>query len=230
MTSAPEDTALSAVLASTWPLLLDFDGPVTALMPDGVDRAIADAMRDVLLRLTGRVPVQAAETKDPLTVLRVAASDPPAVLAAVEEACRAGEVDAAERSEPTEGAHDAMRACRNAGRPLAIVSNNAPEAIAAYLERHRLTDLVLTIAARPPGQPDLMKPDPYLIRQVFRTRADPPRRYAFVGDSVTDVQVSRLTGVQSIGYAKTPDRGQQLRTAGATALVNSMRSLAVALQ
>jgi len=123
-----------------------------------------------------------------------------------------------------------MRACRDAGRPLIIVSNNAPEAIAAYLERHNLGDLVQSIAARPRGRPDLMKPDPYLIRQIFRRRADPPSRYAFVGDSVTDVQVSRLTGVQSVGYAKTPARGRDLRAAGATAVLDSMRGLAAALR
>jgi len=38
-----------------------------------------------------------------------------------------------------------------------------------------------------------MKPDPYLTRQVFQRRAWRPSQYAFVGDSVTDVQVSRST-------------------------------------
>jgi len=35
-----------------------------------------------------------------------------------------------------------------------------PEAIAAYLYRHKLASLVQSIAARPPGRPDLMKPKP----------------------------------------------------------------------
>lgn len=198
-------------------------------MPDGIDRAIADVMRDVLRMMTGGVPSDAAETKDPLTVLRVAASESPDVLAAVEDACRTGEVDAAQRSDPTDGAHEAIRACRDAGRPLIIVSNNAREAIAAYLERHELASLVQSIAARPRGRPDLMKPEPYLIRQVFRTRADAPSRYVFVGDSVTDVEVSLRTGIQPIGYAKTPDRGQELHRAGAAVVIESMRDLVEAL-
>jgi len=223
--------ALADVLATTRVLLLDFDGPVTPLMPEGVDRAIADTMRAVLLQTTGRVPAEIADTKDPLTVLRVtAATESSEVLTAVEDACRAGEIDAANRSVPTDGAHDAMRACRDAGRPLIIVSNNAPEAIEAYLAVHALRDLVQSISARPPGRPDLMKPDPYLIRQVFRRRAERPDHYAFVGDSVTDVQVSRLTGIQSIGYAKTPQRGRELRASGAVALINNMRALADALR
>ena len=231
MTGDTGERTLAAVLDSTRVLLLDFDGPVTPLMPNGVDRIIADSMRDALRRATGEVPTEIADTKDPLTVLRVtAAAEPPEVLAAVEDACRAGEVDAASRSAPTDGAHEAMRACRNSGRPVIIVSNNAPEAIATYLERHALRDLVLSISARPAGRPDLMKPDPYLLRQVFRRRAERPDHYAFVGDSLTDIEVSRVTGVQSVGYAKTPQRGLDLRAAGAVVLLDSMRTLADALR
>lgn len=229
MTSAAGGTTLADILASTRILLLDFDGPVTPLMPNGVDRAIADSMRDVLRQLTGSVPAEAADTKDPLAVLRAAASESPEVLVAVEDACRAGEVAAAESCEPTDGAHEAMQACRDAGRPLIIASNNAPEAIETYLKRHSLQDLVQSISARPPGQPDLMKPDPYLLRQVFRRRAERPDHYAFVGDSVTDVQVSRATGVQPIGYAKTPHRGRELHAAGAPVVIDSMRRLANAI-
>jgi phosphoglycolate phosphatase len=224
--STQDDDALVGVLATTAPVLLDFDGPVTALMPGGVDRAIADLMRSVLHRAAGEVPVEIAGTNDPLAVLRVtAATQPTEILAAVEDVCRAGEIDAATHSEPTGGAHEAMRACRDAGRPIVIVSNNAAEAIETYLSRHALRDLVQAIVARPPRRPDLMKPDPYLIRQVFRHRAWPPSQYAFVGDSVTDVQASRRTGVRSIGYAETPQRGQELRDAGADAIITSMHDL-----
>jgi phosphoglycolate phosphatase len=230
MTSTAGGTTLAEILASTRILLLDFDGPVTPLMPDGIDRAIADNMRDVLHKMTGSVPAEVADTRDPLAVLRAAATESPDVLAAVEDACRAGEVDAAKRCEPTDGAHESMQACRDTGRPLIIVSNNAPEAIEAYLERHTLGDLVQEISARPPGRPDLMKPDPYLLRQVFRHRAERPDHYAFVGDSATDVQVSRATGVQSIGYAKSLRRGNELSEAGALVSIGKMGTLAAALR
>jgi phosphoglycolate phosphatase len=225
MTSADGGTTLAEILASTRILLLDFDGPVTQLMPDGVDHAIADTMREVLRQMTGSIPDEVADTTDPLAVLRAAATESPDVLAAVEDACRAGEVDAANRSHPTDGAHDAMSACRDAGRPIIIVSNNAPEAIDAYLERYGLRDLVLEISARPPGRPDLMKPDPYLVRQVFQHHAERPDHYAFVGDSVTDVQVSQRTGVRAVGFAKTIARGQDLQAAGADVLIHTMQEL-----
>jgi len=223
--------AVPDLLASTRVLLLDFDGPVTLLMPDGVDRAIADDMRAELRRATGTVPAEIADAKDPLAVLRVtAATEPGDILALVEGVCRQGEVRAAERSQPTDGAHDAMRACHDAGRPPIIVSNNAADAIEVYLERHGIRDLVQSISARPLGQPELMKPDPYLLRQVFHVRAEPPQQYVFVGDSVSDVQVSRATGVRSIGYAKTADRAQALLDAGADAVIDRMRDLSDGIQ
>lgn len=230
MTSTAGGTTLAEILASTRILLLDFDGPVTPLMPNGVDRAIADSMRDVLRQLTGSVPADVVDTKDPLAVLRAAASESPEVLTAVEDACRAGEIEAAKSCEPTDGAHDAMHACRDAGRPLIIVSNNAAEAIEAYLDGHDLMDLVQSISARPPSRPSLMKPDPFLLREVFRRHADRPDRYAFVGDSLTDIVVSRATGVHAIGYAKTSRRERELREAGAAVVVDTMHSVAIAIR
>ena len=48
----------------------------------------------------------------------------------------------------------------------------------------------------------------------------------FIGDSVTDIQVSRATGIRSIGFAKTPPRGRKLAAAGADAITDSVSLLA----
>ncbi len=61
-----------------------------------------------------------------------------------------------------------MRACRDTGRPVVIVSNNAPGAVSAYLARHALGDLVKAIMARPEHRPDLMKPHPELVHRALR--------------------------------------------------------------
>jgi phosphoglycolate phosphatase-like HAD superfamily hydrolase len=47
-----------------------------------------------------------------------------------------------------------------------------------------------------------------------------------IGDSVTDIEVSRATGLRSIGYAKTPTRGNELHLAGADAITDSNHALA----
>jgi phosphoglycolate phosphatase-like HAD superfamily hydrolase len=44
--------------------------------------------------------------------------------------------------------------------------------------------------------------------------------------TLTDIQVSRATGIRSIGFAKTPIRGHELRAAGADAITDSVATLA----
>jgi len=62
----------------------------------------------------------------------------PEILAAVEDVCRAGETNAATRSEPTSAAHEVLRACRDDGRPIVIVTNNAAEAIEGPSDRNAI--------------------------------------------------------------------------------------------
>jgi phosphoglycolate phosphatase len=222
---------LAQVLSTTGPILLDFDGPVTALMAGGINEGIASAMREVLSAKGVELPESIQTTRDPLAVLRFAGStQPAATLGTVETACREGEIQAARTCEPTQGAHDAMRACMATGRPVVIVSNNDGEAIAAYLARFDLQSLVLATVARPQGRPDLMKPHPALVQKALDILSAQPERCAFIGDSVTDIEVSRATRVRSIGYAKSPQRRDELASAGADAVVESMTALTETLR
>lgn len=216
---------LVAVLSTTGPVLLDFDGPVTLLLPAGPNAVLADAARAPLHRAGIDLPEAIASTTDHLAVLRFAAAQSGAVHQAVETVCIAGEIDAASRSTPTPGAHDAMRAFRDAGRPVVVVSNNAAEAIAIYLARHHLSDLVDGVVGRPHGHPDLMKPNPELIHRALQILDTEPHDCVIIGDSVTDIQVSHHAGLRSIGYAKTPRRGTELAEAGADAIVDDMTTL-----
>jgi beta-phosphoglucomutase-like phosphatase (HAD superfamily) len=54
----------------------------------------------------------------------------------------------------------------------------------------------------------------------------PPAQCVLIADSVTDIEVSRTTGLRSIGYAKTPTRGNELHLAGADAITDSNHALA----
>jgi phosphoglycolate phosphatase len=62
------------VLTSTGPVLLDFDGPVTPLMPAPVNWQIAEAMRDIIWAAEAALPESIAISADPLVVLRLAYS------------------------------------------------------------------------------------------------------------------------------------------------------------
>lgn len=223
MTANP---ALDAVLEKTWPILLDFDGPVTHLFIDGRNRMVADRMRTAMPAGVD-LPEHLRDTHDPLIILRWASErlDQQAV-ERIETACVQGEIDAAAASVPTTGAVDLLRACHRAGRPVIVVSNNAEEPIRRFLTAHDLADLVVGIVGRIPGRPDLMKPDPTSIATALDALRAEPHESAMIGDSVTDMEVCAATGVHSIGFAKHTQRGHELRDAGADAIVTDIAEIA----
>ena len=107
-----------------------------------------------------------------------------------------------------------------------IVSNNAEPAIEAFLDHHDLRHLVHTVIGRVPGRPELMKPHPDSVLRALDILDRPPAQCVLIGDSVTDIEISRATGRRSIGYAKTPTRGNELHLAGADAITDSNHALA----
>ena len=224
--AAAGTAALDHVLADTWPLLLDFDGPVTFLFVDGRNRMVADQMRAALPPGTD-IPAELRDTPDPLVILRWTAQHTPHDLAAqVDQASTAGEVAAAKVADLTGGVRELLQACAEVGRPVVIASNNAEAAIETFLHRFELRHLVQAVLARIPGQPDLMKPHPSVIERALNRLDQPAHRCVLLGDSITDVQVSRTTGIRCIGYAKTPTRGRELHLAGADAITDSNAALA----
>ena len=229
--TASTPAELVRVLSETRPVLLDFDGPVCPIFADGRNATIADAMRRVLRERDVNVPEKIATTYDPLHVLKFAHDlRQPALMSEVEETMRAGELQAAEKAIPTPGSADMVQACHDTGRPVVIVSNNSAPAIEAYLQLHELPHLVLAVVGRPPGRPDLMKPHPEPVRQALKILAAPSSECVLIGDSLTDIEVAHATGVPSIGYAKSPDRTDDLLAAQPDAVVDSIPALAAAIR
>lgn len=222
---------LREVVDSTWPVLLDFDGPVTHYFINGRNQRLADQLREVLARHHIEIPENVMDTYDPLTVLRWSALHTPKhVSSEVDAASVDGEYRCAEESDPTPGAVEFLDACRNVGRPVVIVSNNAEGPIRAFLTRWQLVYLVHSVIGRTPNRPDLMKPHPHLVEQALQLFDHPTDRYAFIGDSVSDIQVSHTAGVRSIGYMKNSRRGDELAAAGADALFLEMNNLAAVVR
>ena len=177
------------------------------------------------------IPVDLRDTPDPLVILRWTALHTPHELAEkVDQASTAGEVAAAKVSELTPGALDLLHACNEVGRPVVVVSNNAEVAIDTFLHRHQLRHLVQAVIARIPGQPEVMKPHPSAVERALDLLDRPAHQSVLVGDSVTDIQVSRATGIRSIGFAKTPIRGRELEAAGADAITDSITALAALIR
>jgi phosphoglycolate phosphatase len=111
------------LVASAQAVLLDFDGPVTLLMPWPRNQEAADAARGPLVQAGLNLPEPVTTTTDHLAVLRYAAALGPDLLAAVEDACISAETLAAMTSAPSAGVHSFLEECREADKPVVIVSN-----------------------------------------------------------------------------------------------------------
>jgi len=215
---------LATLLRSRTCLLLDFDGPVCDVFAGLPAAEVADALRQLLARITAAPPPpEATTTNDPLGVLR--ASRGPAA-PVIEQALQAAELEAVTTARPTAGADALLQACADEGREVVIVSNNSAPAITAYLERHHLARYVTAVHGRHPGDPDLMKPAPYLLLAALHGASADPAAAVFVGDSVSDVQAGRAARVPVIGYANKPGKAGRLRAAGAHAVVEGIDLIA----
>ncbi|MFI6424738.1 HAD family hydrolase [Promicromonospora sp. NPDC050880] len=206
-------------------VLLDFDGPVTALLPRPVNLHVADDGRRALQACGIAVPAAVATTSDHLAVIRWTGKHAREALGAVDDACAAAETASARTCAPTSGANALLAALDGVGVPVVVVSNNAAAAIHAYLERHGLTSWVRDVVGRPAVRPDLMKPHPHTVERALTIAGAGARRAVLIGDSVSDIEVARATGVRSIGYATTRRRGIELRRAGADAVTDDIGAL-----
>jgi len=213
------------LLSSAAAVLLDFDGPVTPLMPAPTNHQVADAARKPLLAAGIVLPPELARTSDHLAVLRYAWTCHREHLHDVDVASVAGEVDAAQRCLPTPGAHAFLAACLARGIPVAIVSNNSADAIAAYMIRHELQGTVEAIVGREPSRPDLMKPDPHALRVASDALGVSPSHTVMVGDSLSDVTAARSVSARVVGYGKNPRRAIELREAGADVVIDAIADL-----
>ncbi|MFF4100032.1 HAD family hydrolase [Streptomyces sp. NPDC001903] len=77
---------------------------------------------------------------------------------------------------PTEGAVQALHAAREAGRHVAIVSNNSAECVWEYRTRQGIAEAVDEIVGRPVLRPELLKPSAHpLLSAATSLRVAPGR-------------------------------------------------------
>lgn len=193
-------------------------------MPAPLNMQAADAAREALAR-HGIEPDEVRQTSDHLAIIRWTGSHAPNALPDVEAACLEAEVEAARKSQPTAGAHELIAALDDAGVPVVIVTNNAASAARTYLDRFDLAGRVRDIVGRPPGEPDLMKPDTHMVAEALHVARVEGAEAVLIGDSVSDVQVAHAIGIRAIGYAKNQRRGRELQAVGADALSETIAAL-----
>jgi HAD superfamily hydrolase (TIGR01509 family) len=218
---------LARLLAETDAILLDFDGPVCSIFAGYPAPKIAAELVELLQRQGVAPSQQLSSETDPLEVLRwTGTTGSKAITRAVDDALCAAELRAADSASPTPYSREVIVAARQAGLPVAVVSNNSAGAVTAYLASHRLAGYVSPIVGRAYAEPDRMKPNPEPVLRAVSDLGVQPSRAVLVGDSLSDIQAGLAAGVRTIGYANRPAKVEVFREAGADVVFESMGLLA----
>jgi HAD superfamily hydrolase (TIGR01509 family) len=199
-------------------LLLDFDGPVCSVFAGLPASRIADEMRALARNNT----VELTHSSDPLAVLSDAFRHP-SIFAEVEDYLVSKEIEAAQSSELTPEADTIMRIASKT-IPVCIVSNNSEPCINRFLERSGLRDSVQGIFGRPFRQPELMKPDPFLLHEALRQEKVKSERAVFVGDSLSDIDAASNAGMPIVAFANNPAK-EPLFSQRQVPIITHMRDL-----
>jgi HAD superfamily hydrolase (TIGR01509 family) len=227
--TATRDEVIEA-LGKSGPILVDFDGPVCSVFAGYPADLIAEGLRSLLAEQAVPVPPEIASQPDPLEVLRwVAGLGSTALTGDVETALSRAELRAVDSATPTPHGREVIVAATQAGRQVAVVSNNSQPAVARYLTQHRLRGHVNAIVGRDRTDPRNMKPSPEPIRRALAALGAEPTSALLIGDSVADIESAHQAGVRVVGLANKPGKVAQLATAGASVVVSSMADVALAL-
>jgi phosphoglycolate phosphatase len=231
MTQTPSGgEGLHALIARTRWLLIDFDGPICSIFAGLSAPLVADHLRKLVTDLSVVLPEEIELTQDPMEVFAWSATVSSELAERVEAELTTPEVAAIPTAEPTPYIHDVLAACRGTGRITAVVSNNSERAVQAYLVRHGLDDRTGPVFGRTSHDFTLLKPSPHLIEKAVQSLGADPSATALVGDSLTDIEGSRLAEVKSIGYANKPGKYERMVSAQAGAVVTSLARLALVLR
>lgn len=218
-------TILADVMNRSRYLLFDFDGPICNIFAGLPAPTIAAQLRELVIDRGIELSAGAAASRDPFDVLRFAATVSLELAREVNDGLRAMELRAVEVAEATPDTREVIQAAHQAGRIIAAVSNNSREAVAGYLTNAGLAPLFSAIIGRADPNPDLLKPNPHLIRQAIEELGASFAESVLIGDSVSDIEGARNAGTLSIGYANKPGKQERFTTAGADAIITDMAEL-----
>jgi HAD superfamily hydrolase (TIGR01509 family) len=227
--SARPDALLQRIVGRTRHLLLDFDGPVCSIFAGMSADAVAEKLRRRLAAGGVAIPREVRSTSDPLEVFRVVAARGRDIGQRAQRELTLLEAQAVITAQPADGAAELIAAARQSGRSVAIVSNNSGQAVAAYLNRHRLTRYVSAVIGRDDPDPAHMKPSPYRVRQALQMLRAAPAECVLVGDQVSDITAAHAADLAAIGYANKPGKDRRLAQAGADAVITHLADLTEAI-
>ncbi|MEU1041437.1 HAD family phosphatase [Streptomyces sp. NPDC005907] len=225
----PSDS-LTRTLTVAEAVLFDFDGPLCDVFAGLPAPQVARDLTCLAAEHDPQLRAKLAGVSDPLEILRLTYDSDRTLSSRVEDALIAAEIAAVQvAGNPTEGGVEAMVAARRSGRPIAVVTNNSPDCVRSFFDLHGLSYLVDDVVGRVPHRPDLMKPNPCAVLHAAEQLDVPPAACVLIGDSLTDIQAAHAAGGTAIGYANKPHKREALTAAGAEAITEDMRAIALAL-
>lgn len=205
------DLSPANLVAQSKALLLDFDGPVCNIFAGSDPAQIASEMAaEFSMQVT---------TGDPLNVVREAIrlNGP---ISAIHQYLKAAEIDAIGSAHETPGIRHLVETYRG---PIAIVSNNATEAIELWLEHVGLNALVTAVIGRDPLH---MKPDPRSLTKAADALGVDIANCVFIGDSLSDIQAAIVAQCPIIAFANKPWKRAVFRSITDSPIVDDLRQLA----
>jgi len=221
---------LVELLSGKTSILLDFDGPVCSIFSNHPAPDVAATLRDGIAATGVPIPADIDTERDPLEVLKWSATlGHPDLVRQVDKQLRTEEMKAALVATPTPYGREVIIGAFEAGKSVAIVSNNGVGAINMYLMRQRLIRYGLPVSGRARAQPDLMKPNPEPILAAAKLVNASPADCVLIGDSLADIDGAHAAGLPVIGYANRPEKIDRFTEAQADLIVTSMGEIALAL-
>ena len=129
----------------------------------------------------------------------------------------------ADRSHPFPGVVETLKHYREAGVPLAVVTNKAAAFTEPLLEAtglRPLLDVVISGDTAP-----AKKPDPAPVRAALEAMGVAPERAVLVGDSRNDVEAGLNAGCRVVCVTYGYNRGEDVTTLGAQRIVETFAAV-----
>ncbi len=204
-------------------IFLDLDGTVIDSLQDIVD-AVNYTMRHFGLRQFSREELRPKLGWGVSTLMRLAL---PGTSEARQEELLAFykpyyAVHAGDHSKPFEGILPMLRAMRDAGLVLAILSNKPDAAVQPLAEKYFADVVALSVGERPEV---IRKPAPDMLLKTAKDLNVDIRRCLYVGDSEVDIDTANNTGIDCACVTWGFRNREELARAGAKYIFDTMDEL-----
>lgn len=130
-----------------------------------------------------------------------------------------------DETRPYPGMTKLLARLRDAGRPMAVVTNKPERMTWRILEGLKLSSCFQVVLGDLPGRPRKPDPEPLRIALDLMGRADDPTRSMMIGDTRIDLEAARAAGVPSCGVAWGLVDPEEVRLAGPDWWVKDVREL-----